>query len=130
MGAFDEYAAWLPAADKWLHPDGSVTDGAGNAISPPGEAGARDYASRSPAAAKWLMPDGSVVTGIPSTGGGTGNDDGNSEFLPQAEVPIVAGDALGDIFLSGHLAASEWQDDITPLENGAVYTDSAALTVS
>jgi hypothetical protein len=62
MAGYEEMA---PAADKWLHADGSVSTLAGEGILPADQNRAEDFASRAPIAAKWLMPDGDVAGALP-----------------------------------------------------------------
>lgn len=65
------YEDLMPAADKWLHPDGSVKASAGELILPAEVSRAKQYEEMSPQAAKWLLPDGSVSDALPLAGGGT-----------------------------------------------------------
>ena len=70
MSLYEDYS---PAADKWLHMDGSVTTMAGEPVLPADSERAALYETMSPNVAKWLLPDGSVVSDLPCSGGdGTG----------------------------------------------------------
>ena len=72
MSLYEDYS---PAADKWLHMDGSVTTMAGEAVLPADSERAALYETMSPNVAKWLLPDGSVVSDLPCSGG-DGTDGG------------------------------------------------------
>ena len=65
----NSYEDFSPAADKWLHMDGSVTTMAGEPVLPADSERAALYETMSPNVAKWLLPDGSIVSDLLCSGG-------------------------------------------------------------
>ena len=87
------YEDTAPAADKFLHADGSVTTMAGEVILPADQNRAKEYENMSPQVAKWLQSDGSVVDGLPTSGEGI-------TFTSAATVPESSVGKLGDFCIT------------------------------
>jgi hypothetical protein len=124
MGAYDDYSAWLASAAKWLHPDGSVTDGEGNTLMPPDASRAADYVSRSANAAKWLLPDGTLTHTPPSSAG--------TEHPPATGpcIPVIEADALGGATLQGGVFFDGWRDDVDGAAVPAAFAGSATAGIT
>jgi hypothetical protein len=124
------YEGMAPAADKWLHADGSVTTLAGEEILPADQNRAEDFASRAASADKWLHEDGSVT----DRNGNVlleANEQRAQDFesrLPEAVKGLIPGS--GEAVRAGFPVTEDWRVLLQPFIKTGETLSSIPVVIS